>query len=506
MLKTVFYVLPWIVGAFAIMAFMLLDRRLNGKEKGLLLLIAMPLIGNWIGPAFLGVGIHDYQYYHWITAVTALPIGIWMLLEYARRITTKTLRLPRLMFYEKALLLFIPAGILAQFVGLIRGNDLKYLISDAYKWFLFPLFYVFLIFVLSAAGAERLLGAFYKMNLGLIVTSCLFILWTIILGDAKKVHVASIEIVLPLLLVANFSLEGFRASALDLPFRRRTTVFLLMAMTVLGVFFSQERSLWLTLVPGLFAAAILIAIRYPIRQILKIPLSSVISIVLLVLLIIGVNSIHSGFLGKAVEVAQGRAETGFKEIASDASQILPGKRGAKEVEVVDKSRLGSFEWRVLEVVDGWNYMKAAGWWPKYVIGMGDGAQYKVIQGFETSAATEERTGWNHTFHFTFMGVFFTKGAVGVIVLSNFLVGLFFAAFRSLKSAGTSRAWALDELFASYFVTFILVSFYYFVGGNMIYDMPIIFYTVLFGMLLRVRLGPAGQFGSDKSLSSSGERP
>lgn len=503
MFKNVFYVLPWIVGTFGIIVFMLRDRRLNAKEKGLLLLSVLPLIGNWIAPAFLGVGIHDYRYYHWITAVTALPIGIWMLLECVRRIMTKTLRLPRLIFYEKALLLFIPAGIFAQLVGIIRGNDLKYLISDAYKWFLFPLFYVFLFFVLSSARAERLLAGFYKLNLGLIAISCIFILWTIILGDAKKIHVASIEIVLPLLLVANFSIEGFRASTLDLPFRRRPTLFLLMAMTVLGSFFSQERSLWLTFIPGLIAAAIFVAARHPFRQILKIPISSVVSIVLLVLLIIGINSIHSGFLGKAVMVAQGRAETGFNEIVSDAPRILQGKKVAK---IVDKSQLGSLEWRVLEVIDGWNYMKAAGWWSKYIIGLGDGAQYKVVRGFETSAASDERTGWNHTFHFTFMGVFFTKGAVGVIVLVAFLAGLFAAAYRKLRPVGGRRTWGRDEAFTAYFVTFILAFLYYFGGGNMIYDMPFIFYTALFGILLRAQSEPAGQFGSDKPLSSSGERP
>jgi hypothetical protein len=69
--KTIFYILPWVVGTFGIILLMLRDRRLNGKEKGLLLLIAMPPIGNWIGPAFLGVGIHDYRYYYWLTAVTA---------------------------------------------------------------------------------------------------------------------------------------------------------------------------------------------------------------------------------------------------------------------------------------------------------------------------------------------------------------------------------------------------------------------------------------------------
>jgi hypothetical protein len=503
--KTVFYVLPWIVGAFGIIMFMLRDRRLNGKEKGLLLLIVLPLIGNWVAPAFLGVGIHDYRYYHWITAVTALPIGIWMLLECVRRIMTKTLRLPRLIFYEKALLLFIPAGILAQLVGIIRGNALKYLISDAYKWFLFPLFYVFLSFVLSAARTERLLTGFYKLNLGLVTTSCLFILWTIILGDIQKIDVAGAEIVLPLLLVANFGLEGFRASTLGLPFRRRTTVFLLMAMTVLGGYFSQERALWLTFITGLIAAAIFVAARHPFRQILKIPLSSVVSIVLLVLLVIGINSIHSGFLKIAVYVAQGRAETGFHEIVSDAPRRLLSKRitepkiptappsgtkpqtpgtKLKEVEIVDKSRLGSLEWRVLEVVDSWNYMKSADWWPKYVIGMGDGAQYKVVQGFETSAASDERTGWNHNFHFAFMGVFFTKGAMGLAVLFAFLAGLFFVSYRAIKPAQNGRITGSSVVFPAYFVTLILAFLYYFGGGSMLYDMPFIFYAAVFGILFR----------------------
>jgi hypothetical protein len=221
---------------------------------------------------------------------------------------------------------------------------------------------------------------------------------------------------------------------------------------------------------------------------MRIPLRSIISLVLVGLLFFGVTHFPLRFLARATEVAEGRAKTGFEELQSGAPRLLDGR-----VVVIDKYRLGSLERRVLELVDGWNYMKSAAWRPKYIIGMGDGAQFKVEQGFESSASTgEDATGWNHTFHFTFMGIFFTKGALGLIILLTFLAGLFIFSYQAIKPAQNGRQPERAVVFPAYFITFILAFLYYFVGGSMLYDMTFILYTALIGMYLRARPDSAGR--------------
>jgi hypothetical protein len=83
-----------------------------------------------------------------------------------------------------------------------------------------------------------------------------------------------------------------------------------------------------------------------------------------------------------------------------------------------------------------------------------------------------------------MGIFFYKGAMGILAVLLFILSLFALSFRATQGTLFGARNRYRYLFSAYVLTFTLSFIYYFTGGSMLYDYSFILYTALFGKLLR----------------------
>jgi hypothetical protein len=56
-------IIPWLIGSIWIFLFLWKSKSLHVREKWLLLFSVLPILYNWIVPAFLGINIGDYRFY-----------------------------------------------------------------------------------------------------------------------------------------------------------------------------------------------------------------------------------------------------------------------------------------------------------------------------------------------------------------------------------------------------------------------------------------------------------
>jgi hypothetical protein len=469
---------PWLVGGLGLCIQISRFHELKRKERSLLALVVLPVIADWVVPAFFGVGVQDYRLYSTITLLTAAPPMIWIVvLFFKEAIKPGSFRLPSYFAYEKILLLFIPIGLFSLGYGLLLGNSLKYIVSDAYKWFVFiPLYWLFYN-VIPTQRAALVLNAFYRVMLSMLMISLFFVSWVVLIATPLKLHVAGIDVILPLLIILLMTRIRGRTPVLAFFNISKRKLLVLLFLAALALILSMERSLWFTLGIGI---PLFFLVNVSKQSVLK-RLKFGFAVILILFFVIGIlwTLKNSGItpLKNFAESASERMEYGLQEIFSKVPQLLRNSFPADE-------RIGSFDTKVREIIDGWNHMQNTGGWGFYFIGMGDGAQYPIVLASETSRSDDTRTGWNHNFHFSLMGIFFFKGGLGLFTALLFLGALFLVAYRAAKRLRNDSHPERAIVFKAFLFTFILSFIYYFTGGAMLYDYIFIFYTALFGKLLR----------------------
>ncbi len=355
-----------------------------------------------------------------LRALSALN-GLLMFVVIAYALINRSIRVDSMV--DNIMLIWIVVGVVGLVTGAMNGNDVAYLISDAYKWLIIPLgyyayksiiikknpdIYNIVMFIIIVGGVSTLLSG---------VFSLLFYL--------KRGHLAI-----------------FAANAVDIPFlvflttrvarksdrpKRFLYYMLLMAVVVIGII-TLKRGTWI-LMPVAVMAVWLTSSDIRISRVLA-PLLTLLGVTAVVFILIS---------GKLPSQLSSRWNYTF---------AFQGSRSGYD------PSLGE---RFLEAQSALNEIQKRGSALDYVSGLGMGAEYYA----PTSQVKElgSKPGYVHQTHATYIDVYFREGIIGLIAflaLVGSLTGVFIRIRKKRKTGETSESLleASEIIFASFLVVLV----------------------------------------------------
>jgi len=325
------------------------------------------------------------------------------------------LRIPRLSFYEKLVLLFLPLSVFSTLVGLVMDNSLDYIISDTYKFAFFSIIYLATVLAVRPKNAM----SFSKALLQLILIVFLIgvtvqVVNTVINGPQRGGATGIVFFLLPYFLSVEAS--GGRDPVFHTS--RWVRMLIIIAMLI-SVYLSFTRMYWLV---SLFEILLcLIMVRKPIRTHASIAFTFTVILVGIVALM----WISSSLLPSAYREIDFMRQARVQEFWAGFDEVSAGLTG-------ERKPTHSLSEKTSEGHDVLEHMKENGDAINYLVGFGNGAEYRATTGNITSRVVSSKgPDFNHNIHNIFYGVLFRQGILGVL-----FVGLFFAALLY----GLYKAW------------------------------------------------------------------
>ena len=207
----------------------------------LITLIMTPVYFLALGGLTGGLGVQaDVRLYNLIWGgLTLLWAGHVIVGEW---LVKGQLSIPRLMLYEKLILLFLPASILYTLVGLAMNNSMDYIIGDMYKYVAFTAVYLATIIAVRPENAMNFLKALFQLLLILLIFNVIQQLAVIGLegSPARSGATFATFFLLPYFL----SVEA--SGGTDPVFRTsRVARMFLFGVMIVNIFLSFSRALWI---------------------------------------------------------------------------------------------------------------------------------------------------------------------------------------------------------------------------------------------------------------------
>jgi len=306
--------------------------------------------------------------------------------------------------HELWLVVFLILGFFSGLIGLIRGNDLVYLLGDTFKYALFPLTYftvvsasrtiksrIWMFRTLVAIGLAYNIAALVMQSFNFLVSS------RATLGRGMDF----LSWIYVLLVLAHWKVSRHRTTG-------RWWYILLAVLVILAGILSLERRDWL------FVLVSILAVAWISRSKVYATFNLVVVIVVLAALSATLALVFSEQFNASWGFVARRVEFTF-----DTDQGLdPSSRN-----------------RLTEIQLAGEHAIESGGVGNFVLGMGSGAEYYSPTSVSASSNRlgAPSSGLLHQIHNTYFSVLFRMGIVALIVLILFLVSLMSRTYWHLRS-------------------------------------------------------------------------
>ncbi|MBN1580632.1 MAG: O-antigen ligase family protein [Anaerolineae bacterium] len=307
-----------------------------------------------------------------------------------------------LVTYELWLTVFLVLGFGSGLVGLIRGNNVVYLLGDTFKYVFFPLAY-FAVAVVSRTMQSRkwVFGKLVVAGLVYNVVALLMQSWNfLVLSKATLGRGMDYLSWIYLLLVLGHWREHQHGKV------RYWWAILLAVLVLLAGILSLERRDWVFII-----CAILGVVWVARRRVSTVrTIVAVTSVLVLMSAILAVVFIEQ--FGALIDVVVNRIEFTFEAQSG-----------------LDRSSLQRF----VEIRVASEYALQSGGIANFLWGMGSGAVYYSPVPVPSHSIREgaPQTGFYHQIHNTYFSVLFRMGIIGLTIFMLFLISLLFRTWRHL---------------------------------------------------------------------------
>ena len=367
-----------------------------------------------------------------------------------RLLTTGRIVVPRLYPYELIILLFFPLSILSTLVGLAMGNSADYIATDMYKFVFISVVYFAVVVAVRRETATDLYKALLQLALILTVFSVINQISIIgIEGEIRRVTpIFGAYFVLPYFLMVEIS------KGRDPVFKTSRAVrVLIFLMLFLNIFLSFSRISWFV-----SAAEIILGLVLA-KKLFQVQMSVLSSFTLvaggLLLLGVTVSVLSPSTFEKVDSTWRLRAE-----LLQNGWDQLSG--------VFDEQEKASYSLsqKTSEGHDVWSYMKENATGLNYIVGFGNGAEYRALTGSITSRVVSSKgPDFNHNIHNIhniLYSILFRQGVLGLVLVTSFFGLLLYTLYNNWRIAQ-----GINKLLIG---AFLLGSFAYILRQLSVFDM------------------------------------
>ena len=325
-------------------------------------------------------------------------------------------KLPKLLLYEKIILLFLPVAFIGVLIGVANSNDTFYILSDTYKYAFFG--FVFMATLIAVRPENAM--AFCRVVMQFVLLSFLLtvvfqFIGTALDGPQRSTPIGGAFIILPYFLAVE-------ASGGNDPVFRTSKILRagLIALILASVLLSFSRSVWTGALIEVILSLVLIRMTFRTHVSL---LSTVTFVVACFLIIIPVLRVGAPDTLKRIDSFKESRVLDFTQSLQEISPVVSGEGKAKR----------SLSQKFSEGTDAVNHLRAEGSVFDYVVGMGNGAEYRSETGSITSkVVSSSGKDLNHQIHNAAFAAFFRQGLLGLSLLIAFFLTLIFGLYTASR--------------------------------------------------------------------------
>lgn len=341
---------------------------------------------------------------------SVILIFLWLLFA---EILKGNVRFKNRYFYEKILLFLFPLNIFTLLIGLVYSNNLHFLISDTYKLLIFPVTYFLTLKIINKENLKSWFKYVYGVFIILLLLYFSQQLFMIVGGNVQKIGGGSTRYLIPLLLfqIIYYKRKGF------LPTVNKRILLFLLTIAFLNLAFSFSRTEWVSTFGGLIVLFFLVD---------KVKLVRLGKYVLCGILIAGiVYFILPAGLKNKINIPISRISNRV-HMAKVELHNLGNLKTAQSSRIPD-----SFREKLAEGKDVIRHMHQKGSWLNYIIGFGNGAQYKAIY---SKGKQMRKMGLKleHNIHNLFIAQFLRRGIIGVFTLFILFISILVAFWKKWR--------------------------------------------------------------------------
>ncbi len=366
-----------------------------------------------------------------------------------------------LFLYERIIILLAFFNLIWLVVGVLMKNDPGYIVSDTYKFFIFPVVYFSIIKIIKNENIKNVLNTFYRIVIIVLIVSLGEQIFQLFSPGFLEVGTAGATTVLPISLLFFFSTEN---KNIFWNFPKNKTLFLLI-LALSSIIFSLSRGEWVAASVGLTVAFIFIVFKKMLFFLIKsLPLIFITVIVILLL---------STFTIEPVDKITNQLKAKFIATKADVESTMDVLSSKKQATL-------SFDVKIAEGIDSLSHMKERGSFLNYIIGMGNGAQYKIQTTKSTRYISSKGEYFKHQIHNIFVAIFFRRGILGlsfVLLLFSVMMLTYFKAWSYCKDQRRI-------IFGATLITFLMILVKQLSVYSFFFNIYFIIFLGLIGVLLR----------------------